>query len=79
MFHSSPAVPRWSSGRGNPLDHLTGAGLVWRISGGKIAEMHTDWAAIEVNGERHVFHRRPAPVSFVMPWTLPCVPGGREP
>ena len=51
-----------------PLDHLKGAGLVWRISGGKITEMHTDWAAIEVNGERHVFHRRPAPVNFLLPW-----------
>ena len=26
------------------LDHLNGAGLLWRISGGKITSMETDWA-----------------------------------
>jgi hypothetical protein len=28
-----------------------GAGLLWRISGGKISE--TDWATIEINGAQH--------------------------
>jgi hypothetical protein len=27
-----------------PLDHLNGAGLLWRISGGKITAMQSDWA-----------------------------------
>ena len=29
-----------------PLDHLNGAGLLWRISGGKISSMEIDWATI---------------------------------
>jgi hypothetical protein len=36
-----------------PLDHLNGAGLLWRISGGKISSMETDWATIEINGAQH--------------------------
>ena len=55
-----------------PLDHLNGAGLLWRISGGKISSMQTDWAAFEVNGEQHVFHRRPTPTTFVLPWRRPA-------
>ncbi len=51
---------------------LNGAGLLWRISGGKISSMQTDWAAFEVNGERHVFHRRPTPTTFVLPWRRPA-------
>jgi hypothetical protein len=33
-----------------PLDHLNGAGLLWRIYGGKITAMQSDWATIEING-----------------------------
>jgi hypothetical protein len=33
-----------------PLDHLNGAGLLWRISGGKITGMQSDWATIEIDG-----------------------------
>jgi hypothetical protein len=33
-----------------PLDHLNGAGLLWRISGGKITAIETDWATIEIDG-----------------------------
>jgi hypothetical protein len=51
-----------------PLDHLNGAGLLWRISGGRISSLETDWAAFEVNGEQQVIHRRPAPANFVPPW-----------
>jgi hypothetical protein len=50
-----------------PLDHLNGAGLLWRISGGKITAMQTDWATIEIDGVQHI-HRRPAPANFVLPW-----------
>jgi hypothetical protein len=35
-----------------PLDPLNGAGLPWRISGGKISSMRTDWATIEIDGAR---------------------------
>jgi hypothetical protein len=54
-----------------PLDHLQGAGLVWRLGGGKVVDMHSDWAVIEINGERQVVHRRPTAANFVLPWTLP--------
>ena len=51
-----------------PLDHLNGAGLLWRLSGGKITRpMHTDWATIEIDGVQHIVHRRPAPANFVLP------------
>jgi hypothetical protein len=51
-----------------PLDHLNGAGLLWRISGGKIVAMGADRASVEINGEQQVVHRRPAPTNFVLPW-----------
>jgi hypothetical protein len=51
-----------------PLDHLNGAGLLWRISGGKITAMETDWATIEIDGvQQHIVHRRPPPANFVRP------------
>ena len=50
------------------MEYLQGAGLVWRLCGGKITDMHADWAMIEVNAERQVVHRRPAPANFVLPW-----------
>ncbi len=37
-----------------PLDHLNGAGLLWRISGGKITGMQSDWATIEIDGVQHI-------------------------
>jgi hypothetical protein len=52
---------------GRPMEYLQGAGLVWRLCGGKITDMHADWAMIEVNAERQVVHRRPAPANFVLP------------
>ena len=54
---------------GRPLDHLQGAGLLWRIGGGKIVGMYSDWAVLEINGERQAVHRRPTPANFV----LPCI------
>jgi hypothetical protein len=38
---------------GRPLDHLQGAGLLWRISGSKIVAMGADWATIEIGGAAH--------------------------
>ena len=46
---------------GRPLDHLQGAGLLWRISGSKIVAMGADWATIEIGGQR-IIHRRPSPL-----------------
>src|SRR5438045_8228400 len=54
-----------------PLDHLNGAGLLWRISGGKITAMQSDWATIEIDGAQRIIHRRPAPANFVRPWRRP--------
>jgi hypothetical protein len=33
--------------------HLRGAGLLWRICGGKITAMQSDWATIEIDGAHH--------------------------
>jgi hypothetical protein len=41
-----------------PLDHLNGAGLLWRICGGKITAMRSDWATFEIDGVQHIVHRR---------------------
>jgi hypothetical protein len=51
-----------------PLDHLQGAGLLWRVGGGKIVGMYSDWAVIEINGAQRIIHRRPSPANFVLPW-----------
>jgi hypothetical protein len=51
-----------------PLDHLNGAGLLWRISGGKITAMQSDWATIEINGAQRIIHGRPSPANFPLPW-----------
>ena len=48
--------------------HLQGAGLLWRISGGRIVAMGGDWAAFEINGAQRIIHRRPSPANFVLPW-----------
>jgi hypothetical protein len=40
-----------------PQDHLNGAGLLWRLSGGRIIAMYTNWAVIEINGVQHIVHR----------------------
>jgi hypothetical protein len=46
--------------RARPLDHPGGAGLLWAINGGRLVELHRDWAVIELaaNGSRRVFERR---------------------
>jgi hypothetical protein len=62
------ALPLFGCHPARPLDHLNGAGLLWRISGGKITAMETDWATIEIDGEQHIVHRRPSPANFVLPW-----------
>jgi hypothetical protein len=57
---------------GRPLGHLNDAGLLWRIFGGKITSMETDWATIEINGAQRIIHRRPTPTTFVLPWRRPA-------
>jgi hypothetical protein len=31
-----------------PLDYLGSAGLVWAINGGRLLELHRDWAVIDI-------------------------------
>ena len=61
-------VPPCSDVIQRPLDHLNGAGLLWRISGGKITAMQSDWTTIEIDGVQRIIHRRPSPANFVLPW-----------
>jgi hypothetical protein len=58
--------------RSRPLDHLGSAGLLWAINGGKLVELHRDWAVIEraEDRSRHVHHRRsPRAENIALPWS----------
>src|SRR5262249_49655979 len=46
--------------RNYPLMHLGSAGLLWAVNGGKLVELHRDWAVIElpVNRSQRIFSRR---------------------
>jgi hypothetical protein len=64
--------------RARPLDHPSGAGLLWAINGGRLVELHRDWAVIELagNGSRYIFERRRVDAGKV---TLPWIGRGRRP
>jgi hypothetical protein len=64
--------------RARPLAHPGGAGLLWAIQGGRLVELHRDWAVIELaaNGSRHVFERRRVDAGNV---TLPWIERGWRP
>jgi hypothetical protein len=54
-----------------PLEHPGSAGLLWAVNGGKLAELHRDWAVIERSGDksRHLYHRRVAHgANVTLPW-----------
>jgi hypothetical protein len=56
---------------GRPLERLGNAGLPWAINGGKLVELHRDWAVIERASDRfrRVHHReRPKAANIVLPW-----------
>jgi hypothetical protein len=58
--------------RTRPLDHLGRAGLLWAVNGGKLVELHRDWAVIEraQDRSRQVYHRRPPNAENVtLPWS----------
>jgi hypothetical protein len=60
-----------------PLEHLRSAGLLWVLNGGKLVELHRNWAVIEraEDGSRRIHHRRPSDTANVaLPWNGP--PGG---
>ncbi len=57
--------------RARPLDHLGHAGLLWPVNGGRLVELHRDWAVIERSAgkSRHVYHRRTVHAANVtLPW-----------
>jgi hypothetical protein len=43
-----------------PLDYLSSAGLLWAINGGRLLELHRDWAVIDlpVNRSQRIYYRR---------------------
>ena len=60
--------------RNYPLMHLGSAGLLWAINGGKLVELHRDWAVIElpVNRSQRIFSRREVAAGKVaLPWIEP--------
>ena len=56
--------------RNYPLTHLGSAGLLWAINGGKLVELHRDWAVIElpVNRQRNFNRRDIAAGKVTLPW-----------
>jgi hypothetical protein len=49
-----------------------GAGLLWAVGGGRLVELHRDWAVIELaqNGSQRIFERRRVDASNIsLPWT----------
>ena len=65
------AVSLFGCSRRGALLHPGGAGLLWAVGGGKLVELHRDWAVIEIagNGSRRVFGRRGLKAAkLVLPW-----------
>jgi hypothetical protein len=65
------ALALFGCDRTRPLEHLASAGLLWAINGGKLVELHRDWAVIEraEDRSRHIHHRRsPHSPSVALPW-----------
>ena len=57
-----------------PLMYAGSAGLVWAMNGGRIVELHREWAVIELPGNksRRIFDRRSVDVAKVtLPWRAP--------
>jgi hypothetical protein len=54
-----------------PLDYSGSAGLLWAIAGGRLVELHRDWAVIDlpVNRSQRIFYRRNVdPAKITLPW-----------
>jgi hypothetical protein len=65
------AVSLFGCRRDRPLEYLGRAGLLWIVNGGRLLELHRDWAVVElaVNGSRRVFDRRRLDAADVtLPW-----------
>jgi hypothetical protein len=49
-------------------------GLLWAVNGGRVLEIHRDWASIELaaNGSQRIFdRRRPVAANVTLPWIEP--------
>jgi hypothetical protein len=56
-----------------PGYEIGSAGLLWAINGGKLAELHREWAVIERGNDksRRIFHRRRQEEAMVtFPWAM---------
>ena len=54
-----------------PLSYLGSAGLLWVINGGRLVELHRDWAVIELEGngsQRVIERRRVDAAKVILPW-----------
>ena len=54
-----------------PLDYSGAAGLVWAMNGGRLVELHRDWAVIDVplHRSQRIFSRRNVdPAKITLPW-----------
>jgi hypothetical protein len=54
-----------------PLDYSGSAGLLWAVNGGKLVELHRDWAVIDVpvHTRQRIFYRRHVdPAKISLPW-----------
>ena len=54
-----------------PLDYLGSAGLLWAMNGGRLLELHRDWAVIDlpVNRSQRIYYRRNVdPAKITLPW-----------
>src|SRR5262245_18823445 len=65
------ALALFGCGLHRPLVHCGAAGLLWAIVGGRLVELHRDWAVFELaeNGSRRIFERRRLDKGNVrLPW-----------
>jgi hypothetical protein len=61
----------------HPLSYLGDAGLLWHVNGGRIIELHRDWAVIDrpVNTSQSVFYRRDVKQEKItLPWMFDLPP-----
>jgi hypothetical protein len=54
-----------------PLDYAASVGLLWAMNGGRLVELHRDWAVIvPLQTRQRVFYRRNVePTKISLPWT----------
>jgi hypothetical protein len=65
------AVALFGCRRNHPLSYLNSAGLLWALNGGRLIELHRDWAVIDlpVNRSQRIFSRRSVEAGIILPWT----------